>query len=329
MTLVMGLVFMGTPQFALPSLRALVEAGYEILAVYTRPDRPAGRGLRPQPPPVKVLAQELGLPVRQPQSLRRPEAVEELRQLRPEVIVVCAYGEILRRAVLEIPPRGIVNVHPSLLPRHRGPSPIQAAILCGDQETGVTIMLMDEGMDTGPILAQATLPIEPLDTSGTLSEKLSHLAARLLVETLPRWLKGEISPTPQDHSRATVTRLLQKKDGLLDWQLPAHQLWRAVRAYNPWPGAYSYAAGELIFIWRAWPLAIDSGHPPGTVVPLAREEAAAVPQEAGQAAFGVQTGRGILAVIEAQRAGRKSLPSHEFLRGMPQLLEQRLGPPAG
>ncbi len=323
----MGLVFMGTPEFALPSLRALVEAGHPILAVYTRPDRPAGRGLRPRPPPVKVLAQELGLPVCQPESLRRPEAVEELRRLAPEVIVVCAYGEILRPSVLAIPPRGVVNVHPSLLPRHRGPSPIQGAILSGDQETGVTIMLMDEGMDTGPLLAQASLPIEPLDTASTLGEKLSRLAARLLVETLPRWLRGEMSPQPQDHTRATVTKLLRKEDGLLDWHRPATDLWRAVRAYNPWPGAHTYADGELIFIWRAWPLPLDTGHPPGTVVALGPQEASLVPPEAGRATFGVQTGQGLLAVIEAQRAGRKSLPSSEFLRGMPKLLGRQLGPP--
>jgi len=320
----MGLVFMGTPEFALPSLRALLEAGHRILAVYTRPDRPAGRGLRLQPPPVKVLAQQLGLPVRQPESLRRPEEVEELRRLAPEVIVVCAYGEILRRSVLEIPPRGVINVHPSLLPRHRGPSPIQAAILSGDQETGVTVMLMDEGMDTGPVLAQAPLPIDPLDTAGTLGGKLSHLAARLLVETLPRWLRGEIEPRPQDHSRATVTKLLRKEAGRLDWRRPASELWRAVRAYNPWPGAHTYADGELIFIWRAWPLPLESGSPPGTVVALGPGEASLVPQEAGKAAFAVQTGQGLLAVIEAQRAGRKSLPSEEFLRGMPKLLGRQL-----
>ncbi len=321
----MALVFMGTPPFALPSLRALHEAGYEIAAVYTRPDRPAGRGLRPRPPPVKELAMALGLPVRQPESLRRPEAIEELRSLSPEVIVVCAYGQILRRPVLEIPPRGVLNVHPSLLPRHRGPSPIAGAILAGDAETGVTIMLMDEGMDTGPVIAQRSLPISPFDTSGTLTERLSHLAAELLLETLPRWLRGEITPQPQDESRATVTRLLRKEDGAIDWTLPAEEIWRRVRAFDPWPGAYTYLEGEQLHIWAAWPLEGDSGMPPGTVVALTPEQARQVPAEVGRAAFAVQTGRGLLAVTRVQRAGRRALPAEEFLRGMPGLVGRRLG----
>jgi len=323
----MALVFMGTPQFALPSLRALHGAGYEIAAVYTRPDRPAGRGLRPRPPPVKELAQQLGLPVRQPESLRRPEALEELRALAPEVIVVCAYGQILRRPVLEIPPRGVLNVHPSLLPRHRGPSPIAAAILSGDAETGVTVMLMDEGMDTGPIIAQRSLPISPLDSAGSLAEKLSPLAAELLLETLPRWLRGEITPQPQDESRATVTRLLRKEDGAIDWALPAEEIWRRVRAFDPWPGAYTYLDGEQLHIWAAWPLEGDSGAPPGTVVALTPEQAQRVPPEAGRTAFAVQTGRGLLAVLRLQRAGRRALTAEEFLRGMPGLLGRRLSTP--
>ena len=323
----MAIVFMGTPHFALPSLRALAEAGYDIAAVYTRPDRPAGRGLRPQPPPVKLLAQELGLPVRQPDSLRRPEAIEELQALAPEVIVVCAYGQILRRPVLELPPKGVLNVHPSLLPRHRGPSPIAAAILAGDPETGVTVMLMDEGMDTGPILSQRSLPISPFDTAGTLGERLSRLAAELLLETLPRWLRGEIAPQPQDESRATVTRLLRKEDGAIDWHLSAEELWRRVRAFNPWPGAYTYLDGEQLHIWEAWPLPFDSGFPPGTVVALSAEQASSVPAEAGRAAFAVQTGAGLLAVLRAQRAGRRPLPSEEFLRGMPRIIGRRLSTP--
>ncbi|HXG42861.1 MAG TPA: methionyl-tRNA formyltransferase [Dehalococcoidia bacterium] len=321
----MALVFMGTPEFALPSLRALHEAGYRIAAVYTRPDRPAGRGLRPRPPPVKELALALGLPVRQPDSLRRPEAVEELRALSPEVIVVCAYGQILRRPVLELPPKGVLNVHPSLLPRHRGPSPIPAAILAGDSETGVTIMLMDEGMDTGPILCQRSLPISPFDTAGTLAEKLSRLAADLLLETLPRWLRGGIAPVPQDESRATVTRLLRKEDGIIDWALPAEEVWRRVRAFAPWPGAYTYLDGEQLHIWAAWPLEGDSGSPPGTVVALSPEQASRVPPAVGRAPFAVQTGRGLLAVTRLQRAGRRALPADEFLRGMPGLVGRQLG----
>jgi len=314
------LVFMGTPPFAVPCLRALVEHGYTPLAVYTRPDRPAGRGLRPHPPPVKIAAQELGLPVYQPESLRRPEEIEALRSLQPDVVVVCAYGEILRRPILQIPSKGILNVHPSLLPRHRGPSPIPAAILGGDQTTGVTIMLMDEGMDTGPILSQRSIPIEPLDTAETLATKLSQLAAPLLVETIGLWLRGELSPRPQDHSQATVTKLLRKEDGLINWHLSAVELWRMVRAYHPWPGTFAHFQGETIFIRRAWPIEYESSKPIGTVISLPPELQPLVPRELGTAAFGVQTGKGVLAVLEAQRAGKKPLSSTEFIRGMPKLV---------
>ncbi|TET99449.1 MAG: methionyl-tRNA formyltransferase, partial [Dehalococcoidia bacterium] len=217
----MAIVFLGTPAFAVPSLRRLADEGYEIAAVYTQPDRPAGRGRRLTPPPVKTAALAMGLPVRQPESLRDPSALAELTSLHPEVGVGVAYGQILRQEVLAIPPKGVLNVHPSLLPRHRGASPIPAAILAGDRETGVTIILMDPGMDSGPVLAQRSLPIEDWDTAGTLTEKLAPLAADLLAETLSRWLQGEIDPQPQDHSLATKAPLLKKEHGAIDWSLPA------------------------------------------------------------------------------------------------------------
>ncbi len=320
----MAIVFLGTPAFALPSLRRLADAGFPIAAVYTQPGRPAGRGRRPTPPPVKSVALELGLPVRQPESLRDPETLSELASLHPETAVSVAYGQILRQEVLEIPDRGILNVHPSLLPRHRGASPIPAAILAGDRETGVTIILMDSGMDSGPILAQRAHPIEDSDTAATLTEKLAPIAADLVAETLPRWLQNEIEPRPQDQSLATKAPLLKKDHGAIDWSLPAAEIWRRVRAYNPWPGAYTTMDGRLLHIWEAWPLP-SAGAAPGTVVTLGEEQRMELPPGADQGAFGIGTGDGVLAVLAAQREGRRSLPASELLRGMRDFIGRRLG----
>ena len=317
----MSLVFIGTPEFAVPSLRGLYAAGHEISAVVTQPDRPAGRGRLLAPSPVKVAAVELGLPVIQPESLRDANSVNQLRRLSPELMVAVAYGQILRRNVLEIPERGVLNVHPSLLPLYRGASPIPAAILAGDDETGVTIMLMDEGMDTGPMLAQRRALISPQDTAGSLAESLAELGAHLLVETLPKWLVGHITPERQDSSAATVTRPLKKQDGAIDWSLPAVEIWRTVRGYNPWPGAHTQLNSELVHIWSAWPIETDSGAGPGVVVTIPPT----APVEATAAAFAVQTGSGLLSVLEAQRSGRKRLPSDELLRGMPDLVGKHLG----
>jgi methionyl-tRNA formyltransferase len=304
----MSLISIGTPDFAVPSLRRLHGDGHEIAAAVTQPDRPAGRGRQPASSPVKEAAIELGIPVLQPPSLRAPEVVEGLRALKPEVMVAVAYGQILRPEVLEIASRGVVNVHPSLLPRWRGASPIAGAILAGDKETGVTIMLMDAGMDSGPILAQRRHPISPEDTTGTLTAVLADAGADLLAETLPRWLAGEIEPVPQDDAGATVTRLVKKEDGAIDWTLAAEEIWRRVRAYDPWPGAYTSLDGENIRIWRARPLNADYGEPPGTIV---------------EAPLGVQTGEGVLAVLEGQRPGRRRMSSDELVRGMPSLFGRR------
>ncbi len=320
----MAIIFLGTPAFAVPSLRRLVDEGLEIVAVYTQPDRPAGRGRRPKQPPVKTAASELGLPVRQPESLRDPATLAELASLHPETAVGVAYGQILHAQLLEIPDKGILNVHPSLLPRHRGASPIPTAILAGDTETGVTIILMDTGMDSGPILAQRALPIEDADTTGTLTEKLARIAADLVAEPLPRWLRDEIDPRPQDHSQATKAPLLKKEHGLIDWSLPAVEIWRQVRAYNPWPGAYTTVDGGLLHIWESWPLP-DAGTAPGTVVALSEEQGAKLPPGADRGAFGLGTGDGVLAVLAAQREGRRTLPANEFLRGMRGFIGRRLG----
>lgn len=322
----MSIIFVGTPSFAVPSLRRLASAGHAISAVVSQPDRPAGRHRVPLSPPVKLAAKELGFRVLQPESLRDPEAVAELRALAPEAIVVVAYGQILRPDVLAIPDRGVLNVHPSLLPRWRGASPIPAAILEGDQQTGVTIMLMDAGMDSGPILAQRTFAINASDTAASLSERLSECGGDLLADTLPRWLSGEIEPAPQDNSQATTSPLLRKEDGAIDWRLRASDVWRRVRAYNPWPGAYTSLDGEPMHIWRAWPLDADPRDEPGTVLDVDAASEETLPADiAPAAAFAVQTGDGILVPLEVQRAGRRVLPADEFLRGIPRLIGRRLG----
>jgi methionyl-tRNA formyltransferase len=322
----MSIVFVGTPAFAVPSLRQLASAGHEISAVVTQPDRPTGRHRIPQSPPVRLAGDELGVRVLQPESLRDRRAVADLRALAPEVIVVVAYGQILRPEVLAIPPRGVLNVHPSLLPRWRGASPIPAAVLAGDERTGVTIMLMDAGMDSGPVLSQTALAIGVNDTSASLSERLSAAGAELLVETLPRWLSGEIEPAPQDNSQATTCPVLRKEDGAIDWRNSAPEIWRMVRAYNPWPGAYTSLDGEPLRIWRAWPFDIDSSAPAGTVVDIGEARKATLPADAARAAaFGIQTGSGILVPLEVQRAGRRILSADEFRRGIPGLIDRHLG----
>lgn len=326
----MSIVFIGTPEFAVPSLRALAAGGYDISAVITQPDREGSRR-KLTPPAVKAAAEALGLPVLQPETLRDPAVVDQLRALEPEVIVLAAYGQILRQNLLDIPPRGVLNVHASLLPKLRGASPIAGAILAGVEETGVTIMLMDAGMDTGAILSQRAIPIDPEDTTGTLTEKLAGLGAELLIDTLPRWLAGEITPRPQDDSQASVTRLIRKPDGAIDWSLPAVEIWRRVRAYNPWPGAQTTLDGETVTIWEAWPLSYSTASTPGQLFLLPREELVkvrALNQRADRlAGVGVQTGDGVLALVELQRQGRKRLDAGTFVRGIHNLDSARFESP--
>lgn len=296
------LVFMGTPSFAVPILTVLIER-YEIVAVVIQPDRQAGRGRRIVASPVKRLALAYNLSVLQPNSLRQIEVVNELEDLKPDVIVVAAYGQILPPDVLAIPPRSCLNVHPSLLPEHRGASPIAGAILAGEEETGVTIMLMDEGMDTGPILAQRGLAILPEDTTESLSEKLARLGANLLLETLPLWLRGEITPQPQDDSQATYTKPIAKEDGLIEWSLPAVEIWHRCRAYYPWPSAYTYWQDRSLKILRAKPLPQWSGTSrPGRVMRLNQ-------------GLAVATGEGALLLEEVQLAGKRAMSAEEFIRG--------------
>jgi methionyl-tRNA formyltransferase len=323
------IVFMGSPDFAVPSLRALAAAGHEIVAVVTQPDREGGRGRRLLPPAVKTAALALGLPVLQPPTLRRPEVVAELTALAPDLIVVAAYGQILRPTVLAIPQHGVLNVHASLLPRWRGASPVAAAIAAGDDIAGVSIMLMDEGLDTGPVLAVCETPITARDTGGTLTERLAVLGAELLAETVPRWLAGAITPRPQDDARATYAPRLEKSAGRINWHEPAAVIWRKVRAYTPWPGAYTEYEGEPLRITAAWPLTQTVTGEPGHVVSLPPGAERVVPSDLGRPAFAVITGDGLLAPLTLQRAGRRALPAAEFLRGERGLIGRRLGDAAG
>jgi methionyl-tRNA formyltransferase len=303
---------MGTPEFAVPVLEVLL-GQYQIVAVVTQPDRVAGRGQRTKSSAVKKTALAHDLLLLQPPSLRRPETIAELRELTPDMIVVAAFGQILPPEVLAIPPHGCLNVHASLLPRYRGAAPIVAAILAGEEQTGVTLMLMDEGMDTGPILARARCEIEPQDTTGSLSVKLAHLGADLLIEALPRWLDGQIVPQPQDDSLATYCRITTKKDGLIDWSLPAIDLWLRVRAYHPWPGTYTYWRGKLLKILRARPVTIDlSNEESGQVISL----------DDGVA---VVTGTDALLLEKIQLAGKKVLAAQEFIRGQQDFIGSVLG----
>jgi methionyl-tRNA formyltransferase len=276
-----------------------------VAGVYTQPDRPAGRGQDLEPPPVKKLALARGLPVFQPETLNDAVEIAQLVALKPEVIVVAAYAHLLKKEILSLPPKGCVNLHPSLLPRYRGAAPVAGALLAGETATGVTVMLMDEGLDSGPILAQRSEGVLPADTTGSLTTRLADRGARLLVETLPRWLAGEITPRPQDPALATFTRKLEKEDGRLDWQKPGEQLWRQVRACYPWPGAYTTWSGRRLKIASAI-MVPSMTAPPGRVVLLPPSQVAPV---------GVGTGKGVLGLLRVQMEGKAEAGASDFMRG--------------
>lgn len=309
----MRIVFFGSPEFAVPSLEALLAAGHDVVAVVTQPDRPAGRGHGTTPPPVKVAALAHGLPVLQPPKVSDPDSVEALRALNAEVFVVAAYGQILRQRVLDIPSRGCLNVHASLLPRHRGASPIAAAILAGDEKTGVTIMEMVRALDAGPMVARVEELISPFDTTGSLEERLARKGAALLAEVIDEWASGLLIAEPQDESLVTYAPQIARTDALIDWSLPAVELWRRVRAYQPWPVAYTRYQEQDVRIHEAWPLDDGGTAKPGTVL-----AARALPPEAGgdqEQTFAVQTGDGALAVRRLQKPGGRPMTGLEFLRG--------------
>jgi methionyl-tRNA formyltransferase len=298
----MRVVFMGSPEFAVPSLERLVTSQHEVVAVYTQPDRPAGRGRSLAAPPVKDAALRWGLAVEQPASLQSEEELSRLEAYQPDVIVVCAFGQILSQAVLDIPPKECVNVHFSLLPRHRGASPVAAAILAGDEFTGASVQLVRRKLDTGPVLARAAVPILPRDTTGSLTDKLSIIGAGLLLEALTGWLRGEIEPQPQDEAEATYFSQIKKGDGEIDWNIPAPGIWRRVRAFQPWPGSYTVWRGKQLKIIEAEAMQGKEDEK-GKVLPLP------------DGGIGIAAGEGVLRVLRLQIEGRKAMSAAEFLRG--------------
>lgn len=294
-----SLIFMGSPDFALPALRALAQH-YNVVGVVTQPDRASGRGRELKAPPVKRLALELGIPVMQPEKLRLPEAMEQLRAWSPELIVVAAFGQILKKDVLDLPRFGCINVHASLLPRWRGAAPINAAILHGDAETGVTIMKMDPGLDTGPMLSQRSIRLTPEDTAGSVFEKLSAIGADLLIETLPDYLSGKLKPIPQPEEGVTYAPMLKKEEGQLDFGRDVHELERRVRAFNPWPGAFMDFDGTLLKVHRA---RVKEGDAAAGQRLIIQDQPAVVARG------------GILVLEQVQPAGKKSMSGRSFLAG--------------
>lgn len=309
----MRIVFMGSPEFALPALRALINSPHEIVAVYTQPDRPAGRGRKLAPPTVKTLALEHGLDVRQPKSISKPDVVEELRRLRPDLGVIAAYGQILRQPVLDVPRLGILNVHASLLPRWRGAAPIPAAILAGDAEAGATIMLVRLALDAGPMIAAARVSISSDDTTATLTPKIAEAGAELLVEALPKWEREEIVPVEQDEALATYAPQLEKSDALIGWERDsAEVVARKVRAYNPWPIAYGYLDGQPLRIFEATTVAADESRLPGTVFSVV-------------GGFAIATcDRGAVAPTIVQGPGGKPMAAAAYVRGHAEIIGKRL-----
>lgn len=312
----MRIVFMGTPEFAVPSLELLLRSPDHVVGVVTQPDRPKGRGQTVILSPIKLLAQRAQVPILQPLKMKDPAFLESLAAWRPDLIAVAAFGRILPKAILDLPPKGCINVHGSLLPKYRGAGPIQWAVINGERETGITTMLMDEGMDTGQILLQEPVPIAADDTAGSLSAKLADVGGRLLIETLRCLAEGRLTPRPQDHAQATMAPLLKKEDGLIDWTLPAGVIANRIRGLSPWPGAYTYLGEERWIVWNA--SADDPtapAVPPGTVVEAAKE------------GLSVATGSGLLRITEFQPANSRRMSVAQYLSGHQLKPGLRLGPP--
>jgi len=310
------IVFLGTPELAATSLQALLrEPSFHVVAAVTQPDRPKGRALQLQPSPVKQLALRAGLPVLQPLKARDEPFLAELRALRPDLIAVAAFGQLLPKPILELPRWGCLNVHTSLLPKYRGASPIQYALLHGEAETGVTIMQMDVGLDTGGILSQRTIPIRDEDTAATLHDRLAQLGADLLVTTIHELVAGQLQPRPQPAAEATLTTKLKKEDGRIDWTRPAREIWNRIRAFTPWPGAFTFLPAapqpQLLKIWQA-------------EIVTAQGDAGQV-LRADKAGIVIACGQGALRVTSLQRQGGRRLSAPEFLAGHPLPDGLRLG----
>lgn len=297
---------MGTSDFALPALEVLHASHYQIVLVVTQPDRPKGRGLKLSPPAVKELALSLNLPVIQPLKIKDPSIIQHLKLLKPQFILVVAYGQFLPKEILSLPEQGCVNLHPSLLPKYRGPAPIPWAILQGEEKTGVTTMLIGEGMDAGPILLQDEIEIEPEDTAATLHDKLAIMGAELLFKTIEGLEKGRLSPIPQAEELASYAPKLKKEDGRIDWKKTSRQIHNQVRAMNPWPGAYTFYSGDLLKVWQARLCGegkIGMEGEPGKILGIV------------DGGIEVQTGNQPLLITEIQRAGGQRMPVREYLKG--------------
>ena len=300
----MRIVFMGTPDFSVPALKALVEAGHEVAAVVTQPDRPRGRGKELQMTPVKVQALAYGIPVYQPEKVKDPAFVEILRNLQPEVIVVIAFGQILSRDILDLPPYGCINIHASLLPKYRGAAPIQWAVIDGEKETGVTTMMMDVGLDTGDMLEKTIIPLDPKETGGSLFDKLSQAGGPLILSTLEKLKAGTAVRTPQTDEDSTYAKMLTKSLGQIDWSMEAAAIERLIRGLNPWPSAYTFVHGKTLKIWDADVLKESSdGAAPG---PIIRTDPHSLIVAAGEA---------LLSIRELQLEGKKRMDAETFLRG--------------
>ncbi len=309
----MRIVFMGTPDFAVGALEALVEAGHQVAAVVTQPDKPKGRGKEMQVTPVKACALKHNIPVFQPARVKTPEAVETLRGYEAQLFVVAAFGQILSKEILDMPEFGCINIHASLLPKYRGAAPIQWAIIEGEKETGITLMQMDEGLDTGDMLAKCVVPIEDRDTGETLFSKLAAAGAKLLVDTLPQIEAGSIRPQPQRDEESCYAGMIKKEMGLLDWSQPALKLERLVRGLNSWPSAFTRLNGKTLKIWEAAVEEKNTEKEPGTVAEVTRE------------AVKVQTKEGLLVLKSVQLEGKKRMDVKDFLLGCPLQAGTRLG----
>lgn len=303
------IIFMGTPDFAVPTLRQLI-AHHEVVGVVTQPDRPAGRGGKVQMSPIKLVALEHNLSVLQPEKIRRTEAIEQLRQWTADAYVVAAFGQILPQALLDVPPFGSINVHASLLPRWRGAAPIQAAVREGDTESGITIMKMDAGLDTGPMLSRQAIPLAPDETGQSLHDKLAVLGGDLLIRTLPGYFAGDLQPQPQDDSSATLAPRIGKEEGRIDWSQPAVVIERTVRAFTPWPGTYTLWEGRLLKI-----LAGDVQTGSATVGAVEAHDRTVV----------IGTGEGLFVPHRVQIEGRSAVSIDDFVRGYPNFLNAQLG----
>lgn len=310
----MRIVFMGTPEFAVPSLEALLKSEDQVVGVVTQPDRPKGRGQLLAPPPVKVIAQRAGISLLQPLKLKAPEFLNALTAWKPDLIAVTAFGRILPAPILNLPPKGCVNVHGSLLPKYRGAAPVQWAVINGDTETGITTMLMDEGMDTGPMLLQERIAILPEDTAGTLALRLAELGGRLLVETIRQLKAGILTPRTQDNLQATMAPLLKKENGVIDWTHRAQSIADRIRGLSPWPGAYTFLRRDRWNIWRAVAKSGHSDAQPGTITGLTKHS------------IQIATGEGVLEIVEIQTANSKRMSVAQFLAGHRVSVGEQFGP---